>query len=138
MLKILQTYNDIILKTNHDTNNLEFRDIENSGTDYLCNLVVKSQGFEARCRFEFNDEFLEKFLIDLKHMDEKFEGKAILRAYFGDNHITLEIHNTGSVEVSGFLEIFGECDQSINFCFLTDQTVLKSLTEDFYRYLKFG
>jgi hypothetical protein len=104
----------------------------------LCSIVVESQGFGVRCRFEFNDEYLENFLIDLKHMDEKFEGKATLRAYFGDNHITLEIHKTGSVEVSGFLERFGECNQSLNFCFLTDQTVLKPLIDDFYRYLKFG
>lgn len=134
----LQTYNDISLRTNSETKRLELRDIEGSGTDYYCTLVIESSGFSAASRFQFNGDFLLAFLKDLNEMDVRLTGKATLKDYFYKDHITFEMLSTGRVFVSGLLANHGEYPQSLEFCFQTDQTVLKPLIEDFDKYLKFG
>ena len=139
MTSFLQKSNEIFLQTDNESQRVELRDIENSGTDYIFNLIIKSGGFGADCRFEFNEEYLNVFLVDLQHMEEKLVGRAELKAYFGENQITLEVVKTGQIEISGHLDKFdGEFQQSLSFCLITDQTVLKPLINDFNKYLRFG
>ncbi len=138
MKSLLQTYNDIFLRTNSETQRLEFRDIRGSGADYYCTLVVESNEFSASSEFYFDEDSLLTFLKKLNEMEVSLEGKATFKNDFYQNHITFEMVSIGQILVSGFLAKFGEYPQSLKFCFQSDQTILKPLINDFNKYLKFG
>jgi hypothetical protein len=121
---------NIILQTNSESECLELHDIRKSGRDYICSLVVESRGFSASRHFHFDEHHLKIFLENLNVMETKLEGEAILRHLFEDDQITLKGFRNGHIVVSGSLVEYSEYSQRLDFCFQTDQTVLKPLIKD--------
>ena len=128
---------DILLQTNSESKRLEFRSIHKTGQDYACFLVVESRGFSAARSFYFDEHHLTQFVEYLHIMESALEGEATLRHSFEEDRILFKVFRNGHVIVSGFLVEHSECAQQLNFCYETDQTVLKPLLQEF-RKLKSG
>jgi len=128
---------DIILQTNNDSQRLELRSIRRTGQDYSCLLVVESHGFSAARPFYFDEHHLKTFLENLDATESKLEGEAILRHSYEEDRVSFEGSRNGHVVVSGLLVEHSECTQQLEFCFQTDQTVLKPLIQAF-RKIKSG
>ena len=128
---------NVILQTNSESKRLELHDIRKSGRDYICSLVVESRGFSANRLFHFDERHLKTFLENLNVMDAKLEGEAVLSHLFEDDQITLKGFRNGHIVVSGSLVEHSEYSQRMEFCFQTDQTILKPLITDLDR-LKSG
>jgi hypothetical protein len=122
---------NIVLQTNNESQRLELRNIRKMGQSYQCFLVVDSRGFNATRGFYFDEHHLKMFLANLNEMDAKLEGEAILGHLFEDDQISLKGFKNGHVVVSGSLAEHSEYSQKLEFCFQTDQTVLKPLIKDF-------
>ncbi len=124
---------DVFLQTNSDSKRLELRGIRKTGQDYACFLVVESRGFSAARSFYFDEHHLTTFVENLNVMESTLEGEATLRHSFEEDKILFKVSRNGHVVVSGFLVEHSECTQQLDFCFQTDQTVLKPLLQMFRR-----
>ena len=124
---------DIALRTNHDEHRLSFEALHRVGRsrDFECRLVVTSSGFSTAQPFWFEEEQLTNFVAQLSAMDRDLAGSAELRTRYEESVIVhLEISHRGAVKVSGTVAQYSECSHVLQFCFLTDQTVLRPLVED--------
>lgn len=122
---------NIYLQTNTQSKRLEFHNVEKTGSDFQCLLIIESSGFCAARSFYFGEFYLKAFLQNLIEMDKTFEGKAVLQHEFETDQISLICEKTGHIAVSGSLFDHSEYSQTLTFCFQTDQTILKSLIQDF-------
>lgn len=64
-------------------------------------------------------------------MQQTMEGEAVLRHQFEEDTISFTVDHLGHVVVTGFLVERSERPQELRFCFVTDQTVLGPLFEQF-------
>ena len=94
-------------------------------------LVVRSGAFAAQLPFYFDDAVLASFLRDLRAMDRAISGTATLATPNEDPYVRLTVGHAGQVAVSGLLIDEGVVWQRLEFEFGTDQTVLRSLADDF-------
>jgi hypothetical protein len=122
---------DIFLRTNSDSKRLEFRSIRKTEKDYACFLIIESRGFSASRSFYFDDYHLTTFVESLNMMEPALEGEATLRHSFEEDRILFKVLRNGHIIVSGSLVEHSECTQQLDFCFQTDQTVLRPLLQEF-------
>ena len=101
-----------------------------SGSDYTCQLLVRSGPYSCDRPFYFEDSFLHDAVNQLKQMDEGMPGTAVLKGPWDDECLGFESNDMGHVVVSGELYERSETPQSLQFSFQTDQTVLGSLIKD--------
>ena len=91
-------------------------------------LIVHSCGFcgIAPCEYDIKD-FIS-FVSDLHRLYDFEIDKVLLRDRCYGSEILFTMDRTGHLEVSG--KIYGDCTiHTLEFCFVTDQTVLKSFLE---------
>jgi hypothetical protein len=128
---------DVKLRTNTDNPALEWRALERwvepspIPAGWRATLVLRSGAFAAELPFYFDEYVLDPFLADLRRMDERLVGTALLPTPNEDPFIKLTVDPTGSVLVSGVLVDYEQNWQRLEWSFSTDQTVLRPLIRDF-------
>ena len=133
--------NNVELRTYDHNKILRFESIVRCShhPSYRCNLVVDSNGFSARREFYFDEWNLKDFVTKLTKMAKNLEGSATLKQEYEPDYVTLEVEQQrGHVTVTGELWQQSVPAQHLTFAFITDQTSLAPLVEDFQHLLKLG
>ena len=120
----------ITLNTNSEENALCLCEIERSDPDevYSCRLLVRSGRFAYDGKFYF--ENLGNVIDALTRMADSLQGEATLGQPAEESYIRFVVNANGHVTVSGLLVRIDALTQSLNFAFVTDQTVLRPLIRD--------
>jgi hypothetical protein len=121
---------DIALKTNAPDASLEFREVQRFGdsSGFAAFVVIRSRGFAAATTFTFETKRLKHFLSDLDKLNSTLSGIAELKPTWESGAIRLEGDGRGSIRVHGELV---DDKQRLEFSFVTDQTCLSPLLQDF-------
>ena len=131
----LQRSVDIVLLTQTDNPRLALRSVSWSGEPegFSARLDIWSGDFGALRQVWFTRWALGQFLENLRKMDGELTGAAVLGDEHEPDHFALSVDRSGRVTVAGELFQFSECEQRLEFCFYTDQTVLRPLIRDLER-----
>jgi len=125
---------DVLLLTNDDAKYLALLDIQRFGDDagFRSHLAVRSGDFAGSVHFCFEPAPLKQFVAEIERMNRTLSGRAQLKPLYEDIQITLEVHHTGRVTVSGELVRYAEHTHRLQFGFDTDQTCLAPLARDLH------
>ena len=90
--------------------------------------MVRSGGFSGRVPFWPERFVLERFLGELRGMDQTLSGTALLQTLWEPEHVRLMISPTGSVQISG--ELGSKEFNYLKYSFMSDQTMLRPLISE--------
>lgn len=117
---------DAVLLTQSESCGFNMRDIEifADGSGGVCNLEVISRPFSGEIRFFFDYPSLTEFIESLKVIERTFSGVAKLGQLHEEPCLMVRGVGLGHITVSGFLAVYSEHTQKLDFSFTTDQTAL--------------
>ncbi|MCX5662683.1 MAG: hypothetical protein NTW19_23635 [Planctomycetota bacterium] len=123
---------EIELRTHDPAKILRLTEIDKDGDRgvYVCNLIVRSGGFQCDCRFIFDNSHFPDAIEALRMMDSGRPGQAIIKEQWDSDFIKFESNDLGHVWVSGEFGMNYDGMQFLRFSFRTDQTVLGPLIRD--------
>ncbi|RBP45616.1 WapI family immunity protein [Arenicella xantha] len=126
---------DIKLQTNLEDPKLEFLNIEKYSDEsgFGSTIHVISNGFTAMVLVTFEIGPMREFINQLKACNLRLAGSATLKPLWENWFIAFTINGTGQLAVNGKLHSAG---QELSFNFMTDQTCLNTLIDNFETWQK--
>lgn len=123
---------NITLRTNALNPSLTFGAFRKfpDGSAFTTVIAVRSDWLMAEREFICDVAPLERFLKQLEALDRTLKGTAMLKPEYEHPFIELSGNGQGHIVVRGELIEQGDHDQTVRFCFRTDQTCIRPLIED--------
>lgn len=123
---------NIQLKSNCEEKILKIFNIEclEDNSAYKMNLEVYSRGFSASKELFIEPFQFNKFIEEIKKMNDNLNGTAKMKPMYEDDYIEFICDKSGHLNVKGQIFEFSDTPQYLKFEFVTDQTCLPDFIND--------